>query len=73
MVRASRFHLTYISYRFSSDPMTRSHLAALYDTPFEKNVLWIVEPYSVVEIEFVAQYVGQVDKLSRPSTLLSPF
>ncbi|KAH9035567.1 hypothetical protein EDB85DRAFT_2073424 [Lactarius pseudohatsudake] len=43
----------------SSDPTIRSHLAALYDTLLEQNVLRIVEPYSVVEIEYVAQQVGQ--------------
>ncbi|KII89171.1 hypothetical protein PLICRDRAFT_53638 [Plicaturopsis crispa FD-325 SS-3] len=43
----------------SSDPTIRSHLAALYDTLLEQNLLRIVEPYSVVEIEYVAQIVGQ--------------
>lgn len=43
----------------SSDPTIRSHLAALYDTLLEQNLLRIVEPYSVVEIEYVAQRVGQ--------------
>lgn len=43
----------------SLDPTIRSHLAALYDTLLEQNLLRIVEPYSVVEIEHVAQVVGQ--------------
>ncbi|KDR68658.1 hypothetical protein GALMADRAFT_256431 [Galerina marginata CBS 339.88] len=43
----------------SSDPTIRSHLAALYDTLLEQNLLRIVEPYSVVEIEYVAETVGQ--------------
>ena len=43
----------------SSDPTIRSHLAALYDTLLEQNLLRIVEPYSVVEVEYVAQQVGQ--------------
>ncbi|TFK37087.1 PCI domain-containing protein [Crucibulum laeve] len=43
----------------SSDPTIRSHLAALYDTLLEQNLLRIVEPYSVVEIEHVANVVGQ--------------
>ncbi|KAG6915136.1 hypothetical protein DXG01_013100 [Tephrocybe rancida] len=43
----------------SSDPTIRSHLAALYDTLLEQNLLRIVEPYSVVEIEYVAERVGQ--------------
>jgi 26S proteasome regulatory subunit N6 len=47
------------SLELSSDPTIRSHLAALYDTLLEQNLLRIVEPYSVVEIEYVAQMVGQ--------------
>ena len=43
----------------SSDPTIRSHLAALYDTLLQQNLLRIVEPYSVVEIDYVAQQVGQ--------------
>ncbi|KZV71944.1 PCI-domain-containing protein [Peniophora sp. CONT] len=43
----------------SADATVRGHLAALYDTLLEQNLLRIVEPYSVVEIEHVAQQVGQ--------------
>ncbi|CAK5262187.1 unnamed protein product [Mycena citricolor] len=43
----------------SSDPTIRSHLAALYDTLLEQNLLRIIEPYSVVELEYVSQVVGQ--------------
>lgn len=43
----------------SMDPTIRSHLAALYDTLLEQNLLRIVEPYSVVEIQHVAETVGQ--------------
>ncbi|KZT34620.1 PCI-domain-containing protein [Sistotremastrum suecicum HHB10207 ss-3] len=43
----------------SSDETIRSHLAALYDTLLEQNLLRIVEPYSVVEVEYVAKVVGQ--------------
>lgn len=43
----------------SSDPTIRSHLAALYDTLLEQNLLRIVEPYSVVEVEYISQCVGQ--------------
>lgn len=43
----------------SMDPTIRSHLAALYDTLLEQNLLRIVEPYSVVEIQYVAETVGQ--------------
>ena len=38
---------------------SRSHLAALSDALFEQNLLRTVEPYSVVEIEYVAQQVRQ--------------
>ncbi|KAI6040571.1 proteasome regulatory particle subunit [Pisolithus marmoratus] len=43
----------------SSDPTIRSHLAALYDTLLEQNLLRIIEPYSVVEVDYVAKQVGQ--------------
>ncbi|KAG5642572.1 hypothetical protein DXG03_002559 [Asterophora parasitica] len=43
----------------SSDPTIRTHLAALYDTLLEQNLLRIVEPYDTVELEYVAQQVGQ--------------
>ncbi|KAG2337230.1 PCI-domain-containing protein [Suillus weaverae] len=45
--------------QLSSDPTIRSHLAALYDTLLQQNLLRIVEPYSVVEIDYVAKQVGQ--------------
>ena len=51
--------LTTSSPELSSDPTIRSHLAALYDTLLQQNLLRIVEPYSVVEIDYVAQQVGQ--------------
>jgi 26S proteasome regulatory subunit N6 len=43
----------------ASDPTIRSHLTALYDTLLEQNLIRIVEPYSVVEISYVAETVGQ--------------
>ncbi|KAM6500055.1 PCI domain containing protein [Amanita muscaria] len=43
----------------SDDPTIRSHLAALYDTLLQQNLLRIIEPYSVVEIDYVAEQVGQ--------------
>lgn len=49
----------FLTSELSSDPTIRSHLAALYDTLLEQNLLRIVEPYSVVEIEYVAEQVGQ--------------
>ncbi|KAL0065193.1 26S proteasome regulatory subunit rpn6 [Marasmius tenuissimus] len=43
----------------SSDPTIRSHLSDLYDALLQQNLLRIIEPYSVVELEFVAESVGQ--------------
>ena len=43
----------------SSDQTIRLHLAALYDTLLEQNLLRIVEPYSTVQIAYVAEVVGQ--------------
>ncbi|KDN41867.1 PCI-domain-containing protein [Tilletiaria anomala UBC 951] len=43
----------------SNDPIIRNHLAALYDTLLEQNLLRIVEPYSRVEISYVAERVRQ--------------
>ena len=43
----------------SSDTTIRTHLSALYDTLLEQNLLRIVEPYSVFEIEYIAQLVDQ--------------
>jgi 26S proteasome regulatory subunit N6 len=42
-----------------SNTIVSSHLAALYDTLLEQHLLRIVEPYSVVEISYVAKLVGQ--------------
>lgn len=54
-------HLSHPTFNteLSSDPTIRSHLAALYDTLLEQNLLRIIEPYNVVEIEYVAQQVNQ--------------
>jgi 26S proteasome regulatory subunit N6 len=43
----------------SSDSTIRSHLAALYDTLLEQNLLRIIEPYSTVQISHIAEQVGQ--------------
>lgn len=51
----SNLHCT----ELASDHTIRSHLTALYDTLLEQNLLRIVEPYSVVEISYVAETVGQ--------------
>lgn len=43
----------------NSDPTIRTHLAQLYDTLLEQNLLRIVEAYSVVDIDYIAQQVKQ--------------
>ncbi|KAG1749068.1 uncharacterized protein EDB91DRAFT_1244858 [Suillus paluster] len=42
-------------HKLSLDPTARLHLAALYDTIFQQNLLRIVELYSVVESEYIAK------------------
>ena len=49
----------YLLSELSSDTTIRTHLSALYDTLLEQNLLRIVEPYSVVEVEYVAEQVKQ--------------
>ncbi|KAG0148633.1 hypothetical protein CROQUDRAFT_131842 [Cronartium quercuum f. sp. fusiforme G11] len=41
----------------SDDPIVRNHLSALYDTLLEQNLLRIIEPYSRLELGFIAQEV----------------
>ncbi|KAI5997671.1 proteasome regulatory particle subunit [Pisolithus orientalis] len=57
----------------SSDPTIRSHLAALYDTLLEQNLLRIIEPYSVVEIDYVAKQVGQGRQDVEAKQAFSPY
>ncbi|KAI8919648.1 PCI domain-containing protein [Entophlyctis helioformis] len=40
-----------------SDPIVRTHLASLYDTLLEQNLLRVIEPYSRVEISYIATVV----------------
>ena len=41
------------------DPLIRSHLSILYDTLLEQNLVRVIEPYSSVELSWIAQEVGQ--------------
>jgi 26S proteasome regulatory subunit N6 len=41
------------------DPLIRSHLSLLYDTLLEQNLVRVIEPYSSVELSWIAQEVGQ--------------
>ncbi|KIM74718.1 hypothetical protein PILCRDRAFT_79751, partial [Piloderma croceum F 1598] len=43
----------------SSDQTICLHLAAPCDTLLEQDLLQVIEPYSVIAIEYVAQQVGQ--------------
>jgi 26S proteasome regulatory subunit N6 len=54
-----------------SSTIISSHLAALYDTLLEQHLLRIVEPYSVVEISYVAQLVGQQQQVVESKCVLS--
>ncbi|WVN89132.1 uncharacterized protein L203_104348 [Cryptococcus depauperatus CBS 7841] len=45
--------------QLQQDPLIRSHLALLYDTLLEQNLIRVIEPYSVVELVWIAEEVGQ--------------
>ena len=45
--------------QLSADPIIRNHLSSLYDTLLESNLLKIIEPYSRVEIDHIANLVNQ--------------
>lgn len=42
-----------------TDLLIRTHLAFLYDTLLEQNLVRVIEPYSVIELAYVAKQVGQ--------------
>ena len=48
-----------LSAELQQDPLIRSHLSILYDTLLEQNLVRVIEPYSSVELSWVAQEVGQ--------------
>ena len=41
------------------DPLIRTHLSSLYDTLLEQNLIRVIEPYSSVELSWIASEVGQ--------------
>lgn len=43
--------------QLSDDPIIRNHLASLYDTLLEQNLCRVIEPYSKVEIEYIADSI----------------
>ncbi|WRT65046.1 uncharacterized protein IL334_001988 [Kwoniella shivajii] len=45
--------------QLQQDPLIRSHLSHLYDTLLEQNLIRVIEPYSAVELSWIAQEVGQ--------------
>ncbi|CAB3384540.1 Hypothetical predicted protein [Cloeon dipterum] len=49
-----------------NDPIVRAHLDTLYDTMLEQNLCRIIEPYSRVQVDFIAKTIalpmGQVEK-----------
>ncbi|KAG7816697.1 hypothetical protein KL909_003139 [Ogataea angusta] len=42
----------------TQDPIIRSHLADLYDSLFQKNLLKLIEPYSCIEISHISSMIG---------------
>lgn len=42
----------------TKDPFLKTHLSQLYDTLLEQNLLRIIEPFSCVEIQHVADRIG---------------
>ncbi|AAW47121.1 endopeptidase, putative [Cryptococcus deneoformans JEC21] len=56
--------------QLQKDEIIRSHLSYLYDTLLEQNLIRVIEPYSAVELSWIASEVGQSlqvieDKLSQ--------
>lgn len=45
--------------QLQKDEIIRSHLSYLYDTLLEQNLIRVIEPYSAVELSWIASEVGQ--------------
>lgn len=50
--------LTTYSIELKSDPIIKSHFNSLYDNLLEQNLLKIIEPYSVVELNHISKSIG---------------
>lgn len=48
-----------LSLELHTDLLIRTHLALLYDTLLEQNLVRVIEPYSVIELAYIAKQVGQ--------------
>jgi 26S proteasome regulatory subunit N6 len=48
-----------IQSELQQDPLIRFHLSLLYDTLLEQNLVRVIEPYSSVELSWIATEVGQ--------------
>lgn len=49
----------WLTSELQQDPLIRSHLSILYDTLLEQNLVRVIEPYSAVELSWIASEVGQ--------------
>ncbi|KAI0462607.1 hypothetical protein LJB42_004101 [Komagataella kurtzmanii] len=47
----------------AQDPIVKSHIMDLYNSLFEQNLLKLIEPYSVVEVSYLAQQIGLSTKV----------
>ena len=46
-----------VSKELQNDPIVKSHLQALYDQLLEQNLLRVIEPYSRVQVSYIAESV----------------
>ncbi|ODV97504.1 hypothetical protein PACTADRAFT_31 [Pachysolen tannophilus NRRL Y-2460] len=50
--------LTNYQVELTLDPIIRSHLTDLYDSLLERNLMKLIEPYSMLEISFISNKIG---------------